>query len=213
MDIPTKPTNNPTVYTAKQNADNSDCVITDDGWTVQDVVDDMKVCYKCHMKFLPDFYGCCCEREHSGSVSGPSSEKEPVSTTASTSESNVPTQSTSMPVPSTSAHTSTETKVLSGVASDLPTVSSTLKSFRIDSNYLDKTPAKTSATPPTVEEKDGVMSDSNLPSYILQARGQSPKESKTDLFGDFVKVAKDEEKEVSEESESESGNDLPQLVL
>ncbi len=33
----------------------------DDGWTVQDAVDEMKVCYKCHMKFLPEFFGCCCE--------------------------------------------------------------------------------------------------------------------------------------------------------
>jgi hypothetical protein len=63
MHIPTeseKNTQTP-ISSASQLGKSSEFVSTDDGWTVQDVVDDMKVCYKCQMKFLPEFFGCCCE--------------------------------------------------------------------------------------------------------------------------------------------------------
>jgi hypothetical protein len=32
-----------------------------DRWKIQDLVDEMKICSKCKMKFLPAFLGCCCE--------------------------------------------------------------------------------------------------------------------------------------------------------
>jgi hypothetical protein len=63
MHIPTESEKNTQapISSVSQLGKSSEFVSTDDGWTVQDVVDDMKVCYKCQMKFLPEFFGCCCE--------------------------------------------------------------------------------------------------------------------------------------------------------
>lgn len=63
MNIPTRKSGSEKDKESSKLKNSADFVTTDDGWTVQDVVDNMKVCYKCQMKFLPDFYGCCCERD------------------------------------------------------------------------------------------------------------------------------------------------------
>jgi len=39
-----------------------DAPCTDDGWTVQDLVQELKQCFKCKLLSLDDFVGCCCEK-------------------------------------------------------------------------------------------------------------------------------------------------------